>query len=177
MIKSIEIINDENILLRVVLANGKTQYIKYDALQKYWNYASNEDVEGINITSDDKYIVICLTTAQMQGGIVAVWDIDASKVVHYQNGDYAIVAQKTKNKILTICEISNYSIKPYALLSVCDFGVKDIECSGETYNLNFISKSQNFSYDNYKIICIEDKVIAQIEENKQVFSAGELGVL
>ncbi len=93
--------------------NEKCMYtFNWESLEKIWNYATMDDVERITADYSDGLLSVILTTAQGQGGIIAVIDIENNKLIHHHDGSFAIKTLITDNKIITLYHIVCYGKTP-----------------------------------------------------------------
>ena len=83
----------------------------WESLNKIWSYATIEYVEGINAGYEDGLMTIILTTASGQGGIVAIVDTRADKLIHIHDGAFAIKVLITDDKVVTLYHVMCYGRK------------------------------------------------------------------
>ena len=97
-------------------------------LDEYW-YGESEEHEYLHVTlggASNEYVIIIMTTASGQGGIVAVVDIASGEVVHYHDGAFAIFAEIYKDYVITIYGVQQWGVKYYKCVDAVKFGTKEI---------------------------------------------------
>ena len=97
-------------------------------LDEYW-YGESEEYEYLHVTlggTSNEYVIIVMTTASGQGGIVAVVDTTSGEIVHYHNGAFAIYAEIYKNYVITIYGVQQWGVKYYKCVDAVRFGTKEI---------------------------------------------------
>lgn len=84
----------------------------WERLNDIWDYATLDDVEGISADYADGLMSVILTTAQGQGGIVAVIDTANDEVIHYHDGSFAIKTLMAGDKLVTLYHVMCYGTVP-----------------------------------------------------------------
>lgn len=64
--------NDKKVILSIKGENFQYD-LKWSSLKRYWQYASQSNVEYLTAEIFWPYIQLCITTASGQGGVVALW--------------------------------------------------------------------------------------------------------
>ena len=170
MIKSIKFIAKEDALIKVGLESGKVT-INFSDIQPYWSYATEEDFEGGFAKIIGDKILFSLSTASLQGGIVAIWNANSQKIVHVSEGAYCVAADVYNGKIYRLLAVSNFVTKEHFELwetpigiidaneegteiqldtqAICDkfdgsYSSVDLEVSADSYVINL--NGENYSY-------------------------------
>lgn len=97
-------------------------------LDKYW-YGESEEHEYLHVAlggTSNEYVIIIMTTASGQGGIVAVVDTSSGEIVHYHDGAFAIFAEIYKEYVITIYGVQQWGVKYYKCVDAVRFGTKEI---------------------------------------------------
>lgn len=84
----------------------------WESLSEIWDYATLDDVECISADYADGLMSIILTTADGQGGIVAVVDTVNDELIHYHEGSFAIKTLIAEDRIITLYHIICYGNAP-----------------------------------------------------------------
>ena len=84
----------------------------WESLKDIWKYATQDDVEGIYVTYDAGLMSIILTTAEGQGGVVAVVDTRTDKLIHYHYSPFAIKALVAGDKIIILHHVMFFGVMP-----------------------------------------------------------------
>lgn len=84
----------------------------WERLSDIWDYATLEDVEGISADYADGHMLVILTTAQGQGGIVAVVDVEKDEVIHYHDGSFATRGLLAGERLVTLYHVMCYGVSP-----------------------------------------------------------------
>lgn len=93
--------------------NNELKYsFDWERLNDIWDYATLDDVEGISADYADGLMSVILTTAQGQGGIVAVIDTANDEVIHYHDGSFAIKTLMAGDKLVTLYHVMCYGTVP-----------------------------------------------------------------
>ena len=95
-----------------------------DEVKKYWEYANEEDLEGITVSKNGKYTIVNLVTASGQGGVVAILD-DQEKLVHISNAEYGIVSTLYDGNVYTLCGIIHWGHPLSYAMTKTPFGTMD----------------------------------------------------
>ena len=97
-------------------------------LDEYW-YGESEEHEYLHVTlggTSNQYVIIIMTTASGQGGIVAVVDTSNGEIVHYHDGAFAIYAEIYKDYVITIYGVQQWGVKYYKCVDAVRFGTKEL---------------------------------------------------
>lgn len=93
--------------------NGELTYtFNWESLNEIWDYATLDDVEGISVDYQDGMMSVVLTTADGQGGIVAVVDTASDELIHYHDGSFAIKTLVAGDRIITLYHVMCYGTTP-----------------------------------------------------------------
>ena len=96
-----------------VIENDELVYsFDWTRLNEYWDYATEEDVEGISAEFGDGELVLILTTAEGQGGIVAVIDTYNDEIIHVHDGSFAIKVLVTDEQVITLSHVMCFGVHP-----------------------------------------------------------------
>ena len=101
---------------------------KLKTLDEYW-YGESEEHEYLWATlggPSREYLIVIMTIASGQGGIVAVVDIASGEIVHYHDGAFAIFAAIYKDYVITIYGVQQWGVKYYKCVDAVRFGTKEI---------------------------------------------------
>lgn len=98
--------------INVYKENEKIYSFDWTRLKSYWSYANEDDVEGIRADYDNYVLILILTTASGQGGIVAVIDIKSDSIVHVHDGAFAVKSLIACENIITLSHVMYYGVKP-----------------------------------------------------------------
>lgn len=137
----------KNTLINLYKNNELTYSFDWRTLKDIWNYATIDDIEGINADYVDGLMSIILTTASGQGGLVAVIDTANNVLIHCHEGSFAIKVLIAEDKIITLYHIICYGNIP----SYC------VDCIGlKNTVLNEVSDSiklpEGIEFNDEKVI-------------------------
>lgn len=99
-------------LINLYENNELTYSFDWERLNDIWDYATLDDVEGISADYADGLMSVILTTAQGQGGIVAVIDTANDEVIHYHDGSFAIKTLMAGDRLITLYHMICYGSTP-----------------------------------------------------------------
>ncbi len=89
-----------------------TYSFDWERLSDIWDYATLDDVEGISANYVDGLMSVILTTAEGQGGIVAVVDTANDEIIHYHDGSFAVRTLMAGDRIVTLYHVMCYGAAP-----------------------------------------------------------------
>ena len=91
MISNIEIVLKEDIIISYETACGKESF-SFSDIRSLWPHASADEIEGIRVYTQDiqNTIMILLSIASGQGGVVVCWNTEKRKVEHISAAAYTI---------------------------------------------------------------------------------------
>lgn len=134
----IQLLNDEN---NVVFS------FELKRLDEYWN-GDAEEYEYLHVSCGGtslEYVIIVMTTAAGQGGIVAVVDTASGEIIHYNDGEFAIFAEVYKDYVITIRGVQYWGVKYHNCVDAVKLGTKDITSGGQQITVDE-TISNNFTY-------------------------------
>lgn len=106
--------------------DDKEYSIPFAPIAKYWEYANEEDVERAKMTLlDNGNLLIALTTASGQGGVVAVWDTKKHQLIHISEAAFAVAASVYRGCVYTLCCISHWGAKDSFSVTKAPLGTMD----------------------------------------------------
>lgn len=143
MIKNIKFITNEDALIEVELENSKVN-INFSDILPYWPYATEEDFEGGFAKVIGDKILFSISTASMQGGIIATWDANSQKIEHISEGAYCVTANIYNGKVYRLLCVSNFVTKEHFELWETPIGTMDANEEGKQINLDFENVSNKF---------------------------------
>ena len=135
MIKSIKFIAKEDALIEVGLESGGVT-INFSDIQPYWSYATEEDFEGGFAKIIGDKILFSLSTASMQGGIVAIWNANSQKIEHVSEGAYCVAADVYNGEIYRLLAVSNFVTKEHFELRETPIGIMNANEEGTEIQLD-----------------------------------------
>ena len=97
---------------------------------EYWDYAIEDDIEGISVFAEGDYVVAQFSVASGQGGVVTVWD-EEGKLVHISNGEYGIASTIFKGYVYTLCGIMYYGHPLSYIMTRSPLGTMDAWAEAE----------------------------------------------
>ena len=143
MINKIELVAKNDVLIEVV-SNDFKKVIRFSDIQPYWSYATEEDFEGGFAKIIGDKILFSLSTASMQGGIVAIWNANSQKIEHISEGAYCVTANIYNGKVYRLLCVSNFVTKEHFELWETPIGTMDANEEGKQINLDFENVSNKF---------------------------------
>ena len=134
----------------------------FSDIKPYWQYATEEDFEGGKAKIYDDYLVATLITAEGQGGLIFIWDLEQSKVVSCFEGDFCIDFAVSSKAIYSLHYISQWGLSSRFELrkSNIESGKQEdlfveIPFDDSVYNGNMENVSMIFSADKTLRITFE----------------------
>jgi len=143
---------------------NEIQDVSYSMLQKFFEYASFDEIENCGAYINGQYIIAWLSVASGQGGIVLVWDVEQKEIVHLSEGAYVQKALLFNDKLYVLREVGCWGIKNYLSLGCCPFGIMDVWDSSiyEDIPINIeLDDDRVYDNNNYILKILDDnKLIA-----------------
>ena len=168
MVSNIKLVLADDTLLTYETENGRVT-IPFSEINSYWSYANEEDVEGVRVYvhDDDKTLLILLTTASGQGGVVVGWDTDTRTIVHVSEASYVIALDYYDNYIYTLRLDMNFSTPAHFSLAKAPYGVKDAWSEPEYIPEFMLSEIDQFtgSFDDVDLFVNEKGINVRLQEN------------
>jgi len=124
-VKSISIPDGGKFVVRIVLSDGKRQNPTYKSLSKYFELAEEPDnFETVRAHSYRDRIVVCLSWAGDQGGLIAIWNCSNKSWEQFVAADYVIEAwiEWDISALLSVHEVYNFSTAPTLMFCAAPFG-------------------------------------------------------
>ena len=142
---NIQIINNNTIKVE----NEDKKYI-FDCLRlsSYSADVKDYEIEYIFANITNNYLTIIATVASGQAGIIAVVDVEADKVVHIQNGSFAVAAMVADKKVISFHDVASYGHAPFYTIDILDFGNMNMETEAKSVKVAYES---NFYMGNNTI--------------------------
>ena len=117
--------------------SGKSYELKLDTVKEYWDYANEEDVESLRLSTDGKMIIANFTTASDQGGVVTVWD-SGGNLIHISRAEFGIASTIYDGYVYTLCAVHDFVTPLNYLITKNKFGTMDAWKEDEAYeNISF----------------------------------------
>ncbi len=117
-------------------------------LSKYFKDINEYDVEFIYADSTDKNLTIALTVASGQSGIIAVVDVTKNKIIHIQDGSFAISASVFGENVISLHYVSFWGQVPYYTINLMQCGNMDTSKESKSIKL---SKDLDLDFSKYTI--------------------------
>ena len=95
-----------------------------DDVAKYWEYANEEDLEGITVSKNGGFTIGNFTVSSGQGGVVAIWD-DQGEMVHISKAEFGIVSTLFDGYVYTLCGVMYWGHPLSYAMAKSPFGVMD----------------------------------------------------
>ena len=95
-----------------------------DDVAKYWEYANEEDLEGITVSKKGGFTIGNFTVSSGQGGVVAIWD-DQGEMVHISKAAYGLVSAIFDGYVYTLCGVMYWGHPLSYAMAKSPFGVMD----------------------------------------------------
>ena len=135
-------------------------------LEEYWQYANDDEIESISVSTNGKYVIAEFSVASGQGGVVTVWDEDG-RLVHISNGEYGIASTIFKGYVYTLQAICFYGHPLSYAMAKVPFGTMDAWGNYEV--------DENFKFDvegAYKASRLGETIKLKATVDRYVISFG-----
>ena len=102
--------NDNRHVAEITLASGQVQSPGYAALRRHIRLPLPDQWEYTVASTICPHVVFCLSWASLQGGVIAVWNVNSRRWEHYSQSEYAVAAMLVPKleAIITLHCVSNY---------------------------------------------------------------------
>ena len=123
---------------KIKIDNGKESYA-FDCtrLSSYSADVRDYEIEYVFADITDNYLTVIVTVASGQAGIIAVVDVDADKVVHIQNGSYAVAALVSEKNVISFHDVASYGHAPFYAIDITEFGNMNMEADSKTIKVTY----------------------------------------
>ena len=111
--------------------NGVHKEILFSDIEKYWDYATEDDFESGRVYVHDNQIVFTILVAGGQGGVIAAWDTEKECVTHISDGSYCQALYVHDDKIWYLCDVSNFMIPSHLQMYVIPLYTMDANKDGK----------------------------------------------
>ena len=121
---------------KIKINNG--EYIfDCDRLSSYSADVRDYEIEYVFADITDNYLTVIVTVASGQAGIIAVVDVTMDKVVHIQNGSFAISALVSDGKVISFHDVASYGHAPFYAIDITEFGNMNMEADSKTMKVSY----------------------------------------
>lgn len=123
---------------KIKIDNGKESYT-FDCtrLSSYSADVRDYEIEYVFADITNNYLTVIVTVASGQAGIIAVVDVDTDKVVHIQNGSYAVAALVSDKNVISFHDVASYGHSPFYAVDITDFGNMSMEAESKTMKVSY----------------------------------------
>ena len=166
-ISNLKFVIDANNLLQYEV-DGEINFIPFSVIREFWVYATSEDFEGGSAYVSDSYIVGFITVASGQGGIVFVWNALSHKIVHISEGAYTISVLLLRDKVYSLCYVTNYVTPAHFVLCITEFGLMDVDTEATVveFDCSFSVEKFDGNCDSVKLISDADGLYLSADDQK-----------
>lgn len=127
--KRLSYIGQDGVIIRVE-DSGKVQEIRFSDIEKFWDYANEDDFEGGSAKIIGSIVFFTMITAGGQGEIIVGWDLEKNNVVHISNGEFCTDFTLYNDMLYLLCEVSDFNSAAHFLVFRVPFGTMDTAESG-----------------------------------------------
>lgn len=141
----------DNKILATVRVNEIHHNITIRSLRRYAPNLAQDDIGGWCYILGD-YLIVILTWASDQAGVMAVWGVKRRQWLHVSEGAYTLVALPLfeLGVLISLCYVHNFSTPPYHWMGITKLGVKDGWKEPEPLKFAFESVAEPPSLDEEK---------------------------
>lgn len=118
---------DNKKALLSVTTEGKTIYLLFRRLSQYNRNITPFATEQLSVSICDGKIVGTVTAYNEQTGLVFVWDPVRNRILHAEDGEFAVRAILVNDQVYSLCHISCWGRYPEFRLYRMKFGNKDMQ--------------------------------------------------
>lgn len=123
---------------KIKINNGDTEYVfNCDRLSSYSADVRDYEIEYVFADVTNNYLTVIVTVASGQAGIIAVVDVDTDKVVHIQNGSYAVAALVSDENVISFHDVASYGHSPFYAIDITKFGNMNMEAESKTMKVSY----------------------------------------
>lgn len=124
--KKLNYIGQDGIIIHI--EDGvKVQEIRFSDIEKYWDYANEDDFEGGSARIIGSIVFFTMLTAGGQGGIIVGWDLEKNSVVHISNGEFCKDFALYNDMVYSLCEVCDFNCAAHFLIFRVPFGTINSE--------------------------------------------------
>ena len=147
--KKLNYIGQDGIIIHIE-DGGKVQEIRFSDIEKYWDYANEDDFEG-----------------------GSAWDLEKNSVVHISNGEFCKDFALYNDMVYSLCEVCDFNCAAHFLIFRVPFGT----INSEEYGTRLYCESPCRITGN-PALEVGEKGIQVISEDKEyIFASSTDGAL
>lgn len=152
MITDLHYSGSDGIILSAELDNVEKQ-LRFGDLHPFWEYATEEDLEGGTAKIYDNKVLFTMFTASTQGGIVVLWNVETGKIEHISDGSYTLAVDMDQQYIYVLFDVFNYVTKANLQLWRVPIGCMDPCNKGEKMVAPHLPSADFFidDYNHFKL--------------------------
>ena len=143
-------------------------------LKSVWEFATEEAVEYIHASATPSELLVALTSASDQDGIIAVIDIANDEIIHYHKGSYVRCAVIAENKVVSLHCVHYWGIYPYYCVESIDKSLKDMSKEPKQLKLSDDIKIDEVKYPELNIAVQNNTLTILNGENKYDIDISEI---
>ena len=145
-----------------------------ERLKIVWEYATEETIEYIYAYATSSELLVALTTASDQGGIIAVIDIANDEIIHYHKGAYVRCAVIVEDKVVSLHCVHYWGIYPYYCVESMDKNLRDMSREPKLLKLSNDIQIDEVKYPELNIAVQNNTLTIINGENKYVIDISEI---
>lgn len=143
-------------------------------LKSVWEYATEEAVEYIHAWATPSELLVALTTASDQDGIIAVIDMANDEIIHYHKGAYVRCAVIAEDKVVSLHCVHYWGIYPYYCVESMDKSLKDMSREPKQLKLSDDIQIDEVKYPELNISVQNNTLTIVNGENKYDIDISEI---
>ncbi len=128
--------------------NTSTYTFDFSRVYPYSADIKDYDIEHIFADLRNNYLIIALTVASGQSGIIAVVDISTDEIVHIQGGAFAVSAFLAENNVISLNYISVWGQPAHYTIEVFSLGNMNMNAEGKS---KMLPNDIEFNNDNISL--------------------------
>ena len=143
-------------------------------LKSVWEFATEETIEYIYASATSGELLVALTTASDQDGIIAAIDIDNDEIIHYHKGAYVRCAVIADDKVVSLHCVHYWGTYPYYCVESIDKSLKDMSREPKQLKLSDDIQIDEVKYPELNIAVQNNTLTILNGENKYDIDISEI---
>ena len=150
-------------LCEAELTDGRIVKLDKKVIDEVWGNDYVQEIEGYSVFPSGDLLVLILSVASGQGGVIVLWDYKRNKVIHISEGAFVCSVALIEDKVVSLRLVSSFTTPTHFGYTVCPIETMDAWKEFEFVPLDLDASSIK---DPFRECDVEYK------DGKVIFSAG-----
>ena len=124
-LKTVRMLENSTYLCEAVLADGRIEKLDKKVIDDVWGNDYVQEIEGYSVFPSGDLLVLILSVASGQGGVIVLWDYEHNKVIHISEGAYVCSVAVIEDKVVSLRLVTNFTSPAHFGYTVCPVETMD----------------------------------------------------